>query len=145
MKTIALCSSASFYKQMVDVETALIARGFKTVMPEVAYKMKDSGDYEVNHYKTWFGNAEDYYKKTALIRAHFTELESADIVLVLNYEKHGVPNYVGGNVLMEMAVGFYLGKPIYLLNEIPEDSNFLEEIIALESKPLHGKLENLLR
>ena len=143
MKTITLCSSASFYKQMVEIESQLESLGYKVLMPEVAYKMKQSGDYVVNHYKTWFGNADDYHKKTALIKSHFTEIETSDAVLVLNYEKRGAENYIGGNVLMEMAVAFYLQKPIYLLNDIPKDSAFLEEVIALQSIPLHGNLDLL--
>jgi len=44
---------------------------------------------------------------------------------------------------MEMTVAFYLKKPIYILNEIPEDSSFLEEIIGVGSIPLHGDLRLL--
>jgi hypothetical protein len=55
-----------------------------------------------------------------------------------------MPNYIGGNVLMEMAVAFYLDKPIFLFNEIPKNSTFLEEIKGIEPVVLHGKIENLL-
>jgi hypothetical protein len=64
-------------------------------------------------------------------------------VLILNYEKHGQANYIGGNVLMEMALAFYQKKPIFILNEAPEDSTFLEEILGVLPVFLHGKLENL--
>lgn len=70
-------------------------------------------------------------------------MAEADAILVLNYEKHGVQNYIGGNVLMEMALAFYLKKPIYILNEIPEQSNFLEEIIGLNPIVLRGDLKKL--
>lgn len=105
--------------------------------------MKQSGDYDVSHYKTWFGDASDYHKKTALMSGHFAEIEKGDAVLVLNYEKHGVDNYIGGNVLIEMAIAFYLKKTIFILNEIPGESSFLEEIIGLNPIVLHGKAENL--
>ena len=105
--------------------------------------MKKSNNFDVSHYKTWFADADDYHKKAALMRAHFDEVEKGDAILVLNYEKHGVQNYIGGNVLMEMALAFYFHKPIFILNEIPEESAFLEEIIGMGPVVLHGKPENL--
>jgi hypothetical protein len=107
--------------------------------------MKQSGDYDVSHYKTWFGDANDYPKKTALMRGHFTEIEKGDAILILNYEKHGVANYIGGNVLMEAAIALYLNKPIFILNEIPAESAFLEEIMGLRPIVLHGTLDQLLK
>lgn len=77
------------------------------------------------------------------MRGHFDEVARGDAVLVLNYEKHGVQNYIGGNVLMEMALAFYLKKPIFIINEVPKESAFLEEIIGLGPIVLHGKPEAL--
>lgn len=143
MKTIAICCSANFYRQAVDVQKQLKELGFEAIIPATAEKMKQSGDYQVTHYKTWFGDKNDYHKKTALMKAHFAEIDHTDSVLVLNYQKHGVDNYIGGNTLMEMAIAFYLAKPIYILNEIPEQSSFLEEIIGLNPVVLHGHLKDI--
>lgn len=143
MPIITICSSANFYQQVVGVQAQLQALGLEVIIPETAEKMKLSGDYDVSKYKTWFGNSDDYHRKTELMQAHFEEVAKGDITLVCNYEKYGVPNYIGGNVLMEMTVAFYLKKPIYILNEIPEDSSFLEEIIGVGSIPLHGDLRLL--
>ncbi len=144
MKTVTICSSANFYRQAVEKQAELEKLGFKILIPATAEKMKQSGDYEVSHYKTWFGDAGDYHKKTALMRGHFEEINKGDAILVLNYEKHGVKNYIGGNVLMEMAIAFFQQKPIFLMNEIPEESNFLEEIIGLNPIVLHGNI-NILK
>lgn len=143
MKTIAICSSANFYRQAVSAQVELEKLGYKVIIPATAEKMKISGDYDVAHVKTWFENDEDYHKKSALIRSHFSEIETTESILVLNYEKHGVPNYIGGNVLMEMAIAFYLKKPIYILNEVPEESSFKEEIKGMEPIILHGQLDGL--
>jgi len=137
---ITVCSSANFYRQAVDVQKALSKLGYSVLIPATAERMKASGDFDVSHYKTWFGDANDYHKKTALMRGHFAEIDKADAVLVLNYEKHGRAHYIGGNVLMEMAVAFHQHKPIFILNEIPDESAFLEEIIGLNPIVLHGKL-----
>lgn len=143
MKTITICSSANFYREVIDIKGQLEAMGYTVLVPRTALKMATSGDYDVAHYKTWFGNADDYHKKTELMRAHFDEVASGDAVLVVNNEKHGVDNYVGGNVLMEMAVAMHLKKPIYLLNDVPVESLFLEEILGLGSMPLRGDLQKL--
>lgn len=143
MKTVTICSSANFYKQAVETQEKLEQMGYKAIIPATARKMKASGDFDVSHYKTWFGDANDYHKKKSLMRGHFDEVSNGDIVLVLNYEKHGQANYIGGNVLMEMALAFYQDKPIFIINDIPAQSPFLEEIIGLGAVPLRGKLEGL--
>lgn len=141
MKTIVVCSSASFYKQAVEVQSELATRGYAVLVPDTAEKMKQSGDYDVSHYKTWFGDVNDYPKKAALMRGHFDKVAAGDAILVLNYEKHGKTNYIGGNVLMEMALAFHLKKPIFVLNDVPEDSPFLEEILGMQPTFLHSDLE----
>jgi hypothetical protein len=143
MPTITICSSANFYRQAVDIQSQLEKLGYRVIIPATAERMKQSGDFDVSHYKTWFGDKNDYHKKTALMLGHFEKVAEGDSILVLNFEKHGVDNYIGGNVLMEMALALYLKKPIFLFNEIPSESNFLEEIIGLNPIVLHGKIESL--
>lgn len=142
---ITICSSANFYKQAVEIQKKLEKHGYKAVIPHTAEKMKMNGDYDASHYRTWLKDSKDYHKKTWLIREHFKEVANGDIVLVINEEKHGIPNYIGGNVLMEMALAFHLGKPIYIFNDIPAESMFLEEIIAMGPLPLKGKLAPLIQ
>jgi len=141
--TITVCSSANFYRQAVDIQAQLEKLGYKALIPANAERMKKTRDFDVTKTKTWFGNEGDYHKKTKLIRGHFLEVELADSILVLNYEKHGTKNYIGGNVLKEMAIAFFLNKPIFILNDIPEDSTFLEEIKGMEPIVLHGKLDSI--
>ncbi len=145
MPIITICSSAHFYEQVVTVQTKLENMGFEVIIPATAEKMKASGDYDVSKYKTWFGDAADYHKKTALMRAHFDEVAKGDITLVCNYEKHGIADYIGGNVLMEMTLAFYLNKPIYILNDMPTETSYTEEIIGVGAIPLHGDLRALER
>ena len=105
--------------------------------------MAQTGDYEVSHYKTWFDDGADYHKKADYMRTHFDEIAQGDIVLVVNDEKHGQPNYIGANVLMEMSLGWYLHKPVYLYNDMPTDSPFEEEIKGMGARPLRGDLADL--
>jgi hypothetical protein len=138
MPTITICSSANFYQRVIEVADQIKPLGFDSIVPATAFKMKESGDYDASHYRTWLNDDNDYGKKAQLMRTHFDEIAKGDAILVVNEEKHGVPNYIGGNVLMEMAVAFYLQKPIFILNEIPAESTFLEEIKGMMPTVLHG-------
>ena len=143
MPIITICSSSNFYRQAIDIQEQLQKQGYEVIVPDVATRMKESGDYEVNHYKTWFADPNDYPKKAELIHGHFNEVAKADAILVLNYEKNGKQNYIGGNVLMEMAIAFHLNKPIFIMNEIPEESAYLEELHAVLPVVLHGDITAL--
>ena len=141
--TITVCTSVTFYKQAVELGDELGELGYNVILPHSARVMQQNNDFERAHYQTWHTNPDDYPKKAKLMRMHFDEITNGDAILVLNYEKHGRPNYIGGNVLMEMALAFYQQKPIFILNEQPEDSAFLEEILGVLPVFLHGKLEDL--
>ena len=68
--TITICSSASFYKQVIEAEKALKEMGFKVFVPLTAGKMKRSGDFRVETYKTWFKDPDSYKRKTFLTKHH---------------------------------------------------------------------------
>lgn len=136
--TIVLCSSAAFYKHVNNIAAELTAAGLKVVIPKTARRMAETGNYDVSHYKTWFGNADDYGKKADYMRTHFDEITNGDIILVVNDEKHGKPDYIGANVLLEMGLAWYQNKPIYILGELPTDSPFEEEIKGFAPIVLHG-------
>jgi nucleoside 2-deoxyribosyltransferase len=77
-----------------------------------------------------------------LIHEHFREIDKADAILVLNYEKKHIPGYVGGNTFLEMGYAFGSGKKIYLLNPIP-DMDYKVEMHAMKPIILHGDLTTL--
>ena len=66
--------------------------------------------------------------KNRLTKENFSNVEKCDILFILNLTHRGIQNYVGGNAFMEMVLAYYLGKPIYLLNEIPESMSYTEEM-----------------
>lgn len=145
MPTIVICSSAAFYGQAVELAPKLNELGLEVVLPYNAQKALETGiPYSVKA-KTWYTNPDDYHMKKDFMRRHFDEIakDTCDAILVLNYEKHGVANYIGPNVLMEMGIAFYFHKPIYILNELPENSPFEEELKGFLPTILHGKLDQI--
>lgn len=143
MKRIVICSSASFYEHVNQVADELETNGFEVVVPTSALKMKRSGNYNVAAHKTWYERPEDFHRKAELMHAHFDEIEHGDIILVVNDEKHGVPGYIGPNVLMEMGLAFHLKKPIYVLNPIDKELPVYEEVIGMGSILLDGDVSRL--
>lgn len=81
--------------------------------------------------------------KNRLTRDNLYRVEKCDALLILNYTHRGVKNYIGGNSFLEMAVAFYLKKPIFLLNDIPQDMSYTEEIKSLYPTVVYN-LENFI-
>lgn len=142
---ITICSSSSFYEQAVKLQDELSSHGFKVLVPVMAEEMKRKNNYERINYQPWLKDESAYGVKAELIHGHFDKVAVADGILVLNGEKHGVANYIGGNVLMEMGLAFHLNIPIFIYYGIPEESKFMEEIKGMLPVVLNGKLEKLLK
>lgn len=143
VKTIVICSSASFYEKLFPIEKELRKLGFKVSMPKIANTMKKAKEFNPAVYKTWFKNPNDYHKKRSLINHHFNKIIKGDAVLVTNFNKNGIRGYIGGNVLMEITIAYHYKKTIFILNEIAENSPILEEIYGVNPIFLKGNLKNL--
>ena len=142
-KNIVVCTSASFYKQVLKIQKELEHLGFKVSVPLTARKMEKAGNYDVSFYKTWFKNPNDYNRKSFLMRNHLNKVLNGDAILVVNLKKNNTEGYIGGNGLIEMAVGFYFRKPIFILNKVPTDSPFYEEILGMKPTFINGDLTKI--
>ncbi|OGY79601.1 MAG: hypothetical protein A3B74_02400 [Candidatus Kerfeldbacteria bacterium RIFCSPHIGHO2_02_FULL_42_14] len=49
-------------------------------------------------------------RKTEAMRNHFDKVMWAESILVLNYDKKNILNYIGANTLLEMGLAFHHGK-----------------------------------
>lgn len=139
-KIVCICTSATFYRQALEIEKELKSVGFKVIVPFTATVMKKTGDYNVSTYKVWQNNPKKYSRKAVLMKNHFKKLVKSDIVLIVNLKKKGLDGYIGGNTLMEMAIAFYYKKPIYILNDVSIDSPNYEEILGVKPVFLKGDL-----
>ncbi len=127
-KVITLCASFSFYKELLEIATELKKRGLKVLVPATAAKIKRNN---FNYNKTWFTDPKDWKLKTNLIKGHLKKVAMGDSILVINALKHDQEGYIGGNVLMEMTVAFYLKKKIYLWRPPAKNSPLYEEIMGI--------------
>ena len=121
---VALHSSLDFKKDIISVKEYLESHNIDVILPDLrGYKrIRDE-----------LGDDKTFSKiKTHLTRQIMLNVERCDCLLILNYNHRGYQNYVGGTSFVEMVVAFYLGKPIFLLHEIPKKMVYTEEIKALE-------------
>jgi len=139
---LAICASASNYPQVIAASYNIEELGINVLLPATAAAMKENGGKNIEADRDW--SSVTAHEKASFIRGHFTEIEKSDAILVMNYEKHGKANYIGPNVLMEMAIAFYLNKPIYVLNGEPEESPLIDEILGLEPIFLDGDLTKIV-
>jgi hypothetical protein len=105
--------------------------------------MKRTRNFRVSSYKTWFKNPRHYERKTYLIRDHFDIVQRADAILVLNLKKKETDGYIGGNTLMKMAIAFNYKKPIFIFDNISEDSPLKEEILGVNPVFIDGDLNKI--
>ena len=83
---------------------------------------------------------EEHAKWKASMLKHSAEvINNMDAVLVLNFEKNGVKNYIGGATFLEMYEAFRLGKKIFTFNDIPEGM-LKDEISSFAPIVIDGKL-----
>ena len=78
-----------------------------------------------------------------LIKNYFEEIKKTDAVLIINENKNGVENYIGGNGLIEMAFAHILNKKIYLLNPVPK-LNYTDEIEAMQPIIINNDLKLII-
>jgi len=132
---ITLCSSANFFEKLWDIKKSLEEIGHEVLLPS----MKDF------HHLGEDSLAKIQYD---LINEHFQKIDQSHAVYVANYDKNGIVGYIGGNSFLEMGLAFYRKIPIFLLNEIPQQVSYREELIAL--KPIvvgenWNKLDDILK
>lgn len=72
-------------------------------------------------------------------------MAKSDAILVLNYPKNGIRGYIGTSSLMEIGLAHYLGKKIFLLNEIPlaTQARWSHEVHIIQAVVIDGDLEKV--
>lgn len=125
-KVICLCGSIKFAPEMKAWAKILQAGGKQVLLP-VGVKRIDEETA-----------ANEAYDKAKLkrefdaIKAHFEEIEKSDAILVCNYDKNGIQNYIGANTFLEMGFAHCLGKKIYLVNPLPDMPYMNDELAAFD-------------
>lgn len=135
MNIFIICSKA-FYDHIPPIQEALEAAGHVITLPNCYDDPETEARYRA------LGAAQHATWKGSMIRKSQDVIQNNDAVLVLNFEKNGQANYIGGATFLEMYDAFRLGKTIYLYNDIP--NNILkDEIEGFEPMMLEGNISRV--
>jgi len=134
---IAICGSMVFTDKMIEVKEILEQHGHSVIISPRAQRYAKKSAHQIEQIST-----KDKLEHDA-IREYLDIIKCCDAILVLNYNKRGIKNYIGGNTLIEIGFAHYWKKKIFLLNPIPDISYYKSEIEATKPIILNGHLENL--
>lgn len=130
---IVICGSIDMTPKIKEVSDILVKNGHETDIPFTSQKIIN-GELTLEEFKNEKKkNGDGAFRKIQddVIKRYYDLINEADAILVLNVEKNGIKNYVGGNTFLEIGFAHVLGKKIYLYNDIP-DMSYTDEIMAMQ-------------
>jgi hypothetical protein len=131
---IVICGSMSMCKQMVEIGKTLEEKGHEVFLPKGAEKYASGKTQTKDNHESI-----EHKIEHDLIKEHYSSIKNADAVVVANYDKKGIKNYIGGNSFLEAGFSHVLSKKLYFMNEIP-DMIYSDELRAFQPIILNGDL-----
>ena len=134
---IFICCSKHFYDKISDIKEKLEKAGHEIILPnsyEEPFREERIKSMSKEKHIKWKGE---------MIKGQKEKVSRSDAIFVLNYDKNGIKNYIGGATFLEMYQAWEIGKKIYLLNEIPEGI-LRDEICAFNPRIMNGRLEEIV-
>lgn len=135
MKIFLICSK-KFYDQIPAIKDKLEEKGHILSMPNCFDDPATEERYRA------LGREEHTKWKSGMIKHSLQVIADNDAVLVLNFDKGDVKNYIGGATFLEMYDAFRLGKKIFMYNDIP-DGILRDEICGFDPIVLNGNINKI--
>lgn len=131
---VCICCSLSFTDEVLALAKELEQLGHEVLLPNgVLANIINEPDFDPVQAKITTGN----------VNKHIDKVRASDVVLVCNYDKNGVKNYIGANTFLEIAAANYFDKPIFALNPLPDQPYINNEIQSFGIHVLNNNLEAL--
>jgi len=141
---ITICGSIEFAFEIKEIAEKLKENGHEVEIPMTAKKILD-GELTMDEFKKEKEvNGDASFRKIQydVIKKYYEIIKNSDAIFILNLEKNGIQNYIGGNTFLEIGFAYILGKKIFLLNPIPE-MGYKDEIMAMQPIILNGDLNKI--
>ena len=131
MKIMLICSKA-FYDKIPLIKEKLENLAHEIILPNCYDNPQTESNYRgTSNHAEW---------KAKMIRQSEEKIKNLDAVLVLNYDKNGQKNYIGGATFLEIYDAFRLNKKIFFINDLPEGM-LKDELIGFSPIIINGNLE----
>lgn len=134
---IGVIGSMQHTEKMVALRDKLVKMGHQAFVTNLADPFIGKSDQEKERIKLYQKHHKD------AIREFWRMMQGADAVLVANFDKNGIRNYIGGNTLMEIGFAHVLDQKIFLLNQIPNIPFYKTEIEAVKPTIIDGDLSKI--
>jgi len=135
MKIFLVCSKR-FYDRVAPIAAQLEEAGHVVALPN---------SYDDPHIEARYralGDAKHGAWKAGMIAHSAKVIQENDAVLMLNFDKDGQKNYLGGATFLEMYDAFKLGKTVFLYNDVPQGI-LHDEILGFAPLVLQGNLRRI--
>lgn len=124
---ITICGSMQFDDEMTDIKGQLESHGYEVDKPNVVEGHVYADNLDANA-----------SLKRGFIDEHFRKIDTSEAIVVVNQTKNGIENYIGGNTLIEISYAYSHGLEIFLLNPVPHNVSYADEIHGMHPIVLHG-------
>jgi len=142
---IVICASINVTPRVQEISVALTAQGHQVEIPLFSQKIL-AGELSLEDFSAVKERQGDlmFREKSGqdLIRRYFNLIKEAEAIVVVNADKNGQANYIGGNTFLEMGFAHALQKKIFLLNPIP-DAPYRDELLAMQPIILNNDLSKI--
>ena len=135
MKIFIACSK-HFYDRILTIQEELEVLGHLVSMPnsyDEPFREEELKGRSLEEHAQW---------KSEMLRRDEENIRPNDAILVLNFEKKGEQNYIGGATFLEIYRAWDMGKRLYLYNPIP-DNIFRDELLGMQPVVINGDLTML--
>jgi len=138
---ITISGSIKFASQLVEIYGRLKEMGHEPLMHGQMFGIAEGTAEQLDHVPTGdLSEHAEIKRKYNYIKWWNNCIKSGDAILVCNFDKNGIKNYIGGNTLMEIGFAHVNDKKVFLLNPIPEEVSYFDEIAAMTDLVINGDL-----
>jgi len=130
---IFICCSKHMYEKVLPIKQHLEQQGHSITLP-------NSFDDPGREARIQEQSSEQHAEfKSMMLKEQEKKINTNDAILVLNYEKKGRLNYIGGATFLEMFKAWELQKKIFLMNPVP-DNILRDEILGMQPAVINQDL-----